>query len=328
MKDEKIQIFNIFAIIILLIAITLTVCICYYIGKEEGYTLGYNKAVEYYEANFTSYSSLTNNSISLDNFVLTLSYDIHIDSNKYYYEQLSNNEKELYNQICEAIQVSKEKIDIVDLGLDKDSCNKVINAFMRDIYWLPTNSFSQNWEIKFIEETSMAMQIILPPYIDINFIELIKFEELTDKIIEEVQKQPTDYDKLKYIHDWIVNNTTPKEYTDTYLEPAYADGPIIKKIGNCSGYSRAFQYLAVAVGFECISVWGYADGSDVINHGWNMVKMNDGIWYNIDVCWADHSHLDDNEIYYDYFLKSNESFSIRHKPDEIFIYPDAYLNYS
>ena len=57
----------------------------------------------------------------------------------------------------------------------------------------------------------------------------------------------------------------------------------------CEGYSQAFQYLCELTDFNdnirCILVTGYAGGA----HSWNVVRMDDGKNYVVDVTWMDDS---------------------------------------
>ena len=58
----------------------------------------------------------------------------------------------------------------------------------------------------------------------------------------------------------------------------------------CEGYSKAFQYLCELSGVNCISVWGLMDGGD---HMWNIVTMDDGKNYLVDVTNSDEGSIGD-----------------------------------
>ncbi len=119
----------------------------------------------------------------------------------------------------------------------------------------------------------------------------------------------TEYDKVKAIHDWLVNNV---EYdssgyeTGNIADTSYtAEGVLDTRIGVCDGYARAFLLLAERAGLEANRVIGVAAGSSgtAENHAWNQVKV-DGKWYNIDVTWDDpmvSENYGDN-LCYNYFL--------------------------
>ena len=48
---------------------------------------------------------------------------------------------------------------------------------------------------------------------------------------------------------------------------------------------------------------------------WNYVKMEDGIWYAMDVTWDDLDGKYGREVKYDYFLRGSKSFSEKHTPE-------------
>lgn len=72
------------------------------------------------------------------------------------------------------------------------------------------------------------------------------------------------------------------------------DGKIV-----CDGYAETFYCCMRELGFECIQVFGLVGNA---YHSWNKVRLSDGNWYNVDVCWDDT----DSSAYSDiYFLKSD-----------------------
>lgn len=93
-----------------------------------------------------------------------------------------------------------------------------------------------------------------------------------------------DYDKVKYTHDYLIENCTYN---------IDRDGPyncIFNGQSNCNGYALAFSLIMRECGIDC----RYITGTD---HAWNAVKLG-AFWYNIDVTWDDTG----NGISYDYFL--------------------------
>lgn len=244
-------------------------------------------------------------------------YDL-TSNNKYYYNQLTDIEKELYDRIIEAVQIGKAIVDIKDLGLYHSTTDVVANvnrALIYDICWAP--QFSDfDWVNATFDKSDDKILAFVINYKSIEIKSQIKFGIEVGKIIEQAENQSTDYDKLLSIHNWLVDNTKYEKHTDTYSDPMYADGPIVKNIGDCGGYARAFQYLAQTMGFECIFVSGFVNSTDVPDHAWNMVKL-DSKWYNVDVT------LDDSYNTDDYFLAGSDSFNKYHRVDEAFVYPEA-----
>ena len=245
-------------------------------------------------------------------------------NDRFYYDQLYSNEKTLYDRALEAIENGDVTVYFADLDLDRDSVNRVYESLRKDSYQFnQVEMFGGGgyWS------TMGGKNIIL--HIDYNANDpasraaRMEFEDRAARIVEEAGKQPTDYEKLKYIHDWIADNT---EYLDddTIGNIGTANGPIIDGVAVCAGYALAFQYLARSLGFDCIYVIGLGNKGATVRHGWNMVKL-DGEWYNVDVTWDDG-----NRVKYTYFLKGEETFTVSgtaHIPDSDFTYPKAHRDY-
>ena len=131
--------------------------------------------------------------------------------------------------------------------------------------------------------------------------------EITARIINDSM---SSVDKIKAIHDWLVNNT---EYdTEGYeignISPDSYTAEGLFKTGRavCEGYSKAFQQMAESAGFEVIKVNGIGVNSSgtTETHAWNQVKV-DGKWYNIDVTWDDpvaNGDIGFDNLRYKYFL--------------------------
>lgn len=94
------------------------------------------------------------------------------------------------------------------------------------------------------------------------------------------------------IHDYIVENA---EYdVENYENGVYvpedhnAYGVLVKGIGVCESYAKAMYELLTTVGIECKYVTGNLEGN--VGHAWNMVKLDDGQWYNVDATWDDPTY--------------------------------------
>lgn len=145
--------------------------------------------------------------------------------------------------------------------------------------------------------------------IDAKCDEIIQSLDLTNK---------SDYQKIKAIHDYIVNNTSydSEHVSDlSYNNQFTAYGALIDGKAICQGYSAAFYRLCEKVGINCEIFIGFADANGVANktivnnHTWNFVKLDD-LWYSVDCTWDDPSNLE--TLRYDYFLKGSTSFGTTH----------------
>ncbi len=135
----------------------------------------------------------------------------------------------------------------------------------------------------------------------------------------------SDYEKVKIIHDWIVNNT--RYAYDEYLSKKYkitdkitAHMPLaIFKYGKgvCQSYAEAFNILAKEVGLSSILISGKAYGLNGLGgHAWNLVNI-DGKIYHIDTTWDDPiSSTGEDMLRYDYFLIDDTKMSKDHTWDK------------
>lgn len=159
----------------------------------------------------------------------------------------------------------------------------------------------------------------------------ISLRNKRDEIVAEtINESMTDYEKVKAIHDYIINNT----YYDMDLfengkveEESYtAYGTLVLGVSVCEGYAKAMKYILDEVGIETLVIIGDSKNQ---KHAWNLVKL-DGEYYHIDATWDDpitNNGLD--VLQYNYFNLSDQMISKTHtweKSD----YPQAtgeYYNY-
>lgn len=126
-------------------------------------------------------------------------------------------------------------------------------------------------------------------YRDEKYYNLEELRLKRDEIIAlTIKKGMSDYEKVKAVHDYIVNNAKynydidPKNINSVSKEDHNAYGVLINGIGVCDGYSKAMKYIMDKIGIECIVVFGQTS----MNHAWNIVKQ-DGEYYHIDLTMAE-----------------------------------------
>lgn len=138
-------------------------------------------------------------------------------------------------------------------------------------------------------------------------------------IYENIHTSMSEYEKVKAIHDYIVNTTEYDHYNlenDSIPDIDYtAKGVLENKIAVCRGYAEAFKLLMNELDIECEILTGKADN---ISHAWNVVKIDDE-WYQIDCTFDDPVTTDGvktNTLRYDYFLVTDEQMYLDHIPDD------------
>ena len=139
-------------------------------------------------------------------------------------------------------------------------------------------------------------------------------EVLVNKKVKEVLDElnvykKSDYEKVKAVHDYIVQNIN----YDYNLRNYTAYNAIIDKNVVCQGFASLTYKMLKELDVDVRIISGISNNQ---NHGWNIVKINDK-WYNIDNTW-DEGETIDNEVSYKYFLKSPNEFDESHKRDDKF----------
>ncbi len=137
-----------------------------------------------------------------------------------------------------------------------------------------------------------------------HFVEILNKR---DQIHAHVSTLENDYEKVKYIHDYLILNNTYQKTNNISHTPAGAlvdtETPV------CEAYSEAFQMLSHHNNLIVSYATGSADNGDEIElHAWNHVKLGT-YWYLIDVTW-DEGLLED-EVRDNYFLIPRPSNTLR-----------------
>ena len=134
-----------------------------------------------------------------------------------------------------------------------------------------------------------------------------KIDEINKKV-EEIEKeiyQPemTDEEKIKAVHDYIINNSKyDSERADDQIAKYDSDtayGNLIQGYGICGGYTDSMKIF-----LDRLNIPNYKIASE--NHVWNLVYIN-GDWYHLDLTWDDPVSQNGKDILeYNFFLITTE----------------------
>ncbi len=244
--------------------------------------------------------------------------------NLYYYNQLSEDEKQIYEQVYQAlIKRSEETVSTLSVEV----LDKVFICVLNDhpeIFYVSGYVYTSH------SRGDEMVSLTVKGKYDYDEAEceqrLAAIEEEAKKMLTGIPADATDYQKVKFIFDTLVNET---EYVAGAADNQNICSVFMGKQSTCQGYAKATQYLLNKVGVETTFVSGdVADGS----HAWNLVKA-DGEWYYLDTTWGDvdyQSLVDDQAvdervmaINYDYFMISSDKLYKTHEPDRPVPLPDC-----
>ena len=197
---------------------------------------------------------------------------------------------------------------------DDENILSILNNFVHPYNSFKTISFTYTDKGKFslsIEHVYTKEEIT-----EINYIIDMKIKELIPDNI------PTQ-DKIKTIHDYVINNTKydklkDNNINDTTYRSNTAYGVLIQGYGICSGYSDTIAIFLNKLGIENYKI-------STENHIWNLIYVN-GKWVHLDATWDDPiSEFNENRdtyflISYDELVKLNDDV---HNFDKT-VYKEAY----
>lgn len=248
------------------------------------------------------------------------------------FNALNSRQKEIYRRIY---SISEEMPEgFVRLGNYYSDCERdtaiAYKAFLSDnaeIFWMPksyilgTTSSSKNKKLAIAfqyskEDTQNSYNVSKQSRDELKK----ELESVCKRVIDTVQKLENEYEKEKYINDYLCDNV---EYTEQGEFVSTAYGALVKGTALCEGYARAFKLLCNKAGIECELIVGEAEGE---GHMWNRVNIEKKLSY-VDVTWNDRSQMRT----YTYFNISEEQLLYDHtiapffsEMDEKDIKKDAY----
>ncbi len=255
---------------------------------------------------------------------------VHASNTDYYYEQLSSEEQGAYDLIAAGCESFTSDIALNPISLD--SFYKAQAAFTYDhpeVFWI--HSFTIQSLNNQVVGVSYTMQ---DDYSDIA----ANLRSIADQILAGFPNGSSTYDRIKYLYDYIVDNTVYENQEDEIDQDIRS--VFLNHSSVCTGYTRAFQYLCDRAGIWCTMVSGTViDGT---GHSWNLVRI-DNYYYWVDVTWGDpvFSDAEINMIDYNYLCVSDSQLEKTHvldhgirmsnyESDSVFEYPacdDDSLNY-
>lgn len=279
-------------------------------------------------------------------------------SKKYYYNQLDEYGKIIYNGLQENIENMKTGTYVVEFGkkfndlLNSDDGDKKLNIAFQSAW----NAFTyDNMNVFYIDIEQLTLttkttsfagfethKVYLSngnnnSYLKEEFSNKTKIDEELEEINSVVEKIKdhihgySDYEKIRQVHNWLIDNV---EYNTNADEPYSISGALTEGKAVCEGYARSFKYIMDKIQIPCVLVSGTGTNSkgETESHAWNYVQL-DGKWYAVDVTWDDpiivgNGYLTE-KMKYKNFLRGSDNFFKNHIEDgylsqnsQKFIFPE------
>ena len=170
----------------------------------------------------------------------------------------------------------------------------------------PYNSFS-NLKTTITESGEITLDIAYLYTED----EIKQINQKIDTIIKEnIKKDMDDYEKIKVIHDYIINNSKYDVKRNNENESPYnsykAYGPLIEGYATCNGYTDAMALFLNKLGYKNFKIATTPSDANLTGHIWNAVYIN-GRWLHLDVTWDDPVSEDGKDyLLHKYFLITDD----------------------
>ena len=321
--------------------------------------------IAYFKSAIISNNNIEN-SVSDDNTIIVELTDPSTYSNKYYYKQLDDTSKIIYDALEKNIDNLKKDNYVINFEFEFNDLLKTSsgNYILNRSFQTALDAFMyEHPELFYIDLTKISLYttyvslgpiktytVKIGPADNQNYLSssfkseyevnkaISKVESIKDNIVNTALKEKDTYSKIKKVHDLLVNSI---EYDTSLSKEHIYDiyGALVNKKSVCEGYAKAFKYILDSLNIECILVSGLASNSsnETSNHMWNYVKLNN-VWYGIDLTWDDPIIIgssNKNTLRHDYFLKGYNIFIESHTPNGkisetgmLFTLPSlAYRNY-
>ncbi|MDE6284122.1 MAG: hypothetical protein K2M17_00025 [Bacilli bacterium] len=144
--------------------------------------------------------------------------------------------------------------------------------------------------------------------------DIAKIEAKTNLILNSVVKDNMeDYDKIKAIHDYIVEHTKydveRNEGNSNQYNSYTAYGPLFDGLATCNGYTDLMAIFLTKMGFDNYKIATTPNeiSYSSTGHIWNAVYL-DGKWLHIDLTWDDPVSSDGKDyLFHTYFLVTTEA---------------------
>lgn len=236
---------------------------------------------------------------------------------------------ESYDELCDALQDSLEKGEdsytFTTDSLDEDKLMEVNNDL--DSFYGYVDSCETKTSVIGKSEITYYLVISDNTYVERSILygedipadqeKAIALREKCKKIIEnQLEGRETSYQKERAIHDYLVKNTAygyPDNDQNKDSDAYFAYGALIRKEAVCNGYAQAMKLLCDIAGIPCEMMTGISHGD---HHAWNLVKLEDGKWYQVDATWDDPKPDVAGRVLYNYFNITDEQSALDHQWEE------------
>lgn len=241
---------------------------------------------------------------------------------EYHYEHMAGDLQEAYREIYVKIMKGETSGSFLS-AVSVDEFWQAYYGVLADhpeIFWIGSNAQVEQ-SVLTGTVVNYEFETIVPQESRASMKE--QLEAAADACINQIWSEASDYQKIKYVYEYIINTT---DYDAGAADTQNIQSALLYHASVCAGYSKAFQYILNRMGMFCTYITGtIKDGGD---HGWNMVRIDDNYYY-VDVTWGDPVFVNriegdsGNVINYNYLCCTQMDLFRTHTPDPSLKLPDC-----
>ena len=233
---------------------------------------------------------------------------------EYYYGKMSKDKQNVYRAMLHGLMELSDEFLIPQVPTTDG--NWLYDVFFQLRLDHPEIFWAVGFKYRYYKDSPNL--ILIPEYIfDKNKIR--EHQRAMSSRVEKLARAAKDlseWEKEKYIHDFICDNVTYDKLKKAYSHEII--GPLGHGVGVCEGIAKSVKVLCDALGIWCmIAVCGNNPEKGIkYRHTWNIVKIG-GTYYHLDATFDNtlgkHSAAG-QEIRYDYFNLDDSQIFRDHEP--------------
>ena len=232
---------------------------------------------------------------------------------EYYYNQIPSSLNEIYRELYERIRNYEDAALLYSVVPTQDfwTAYYSVLADHPELFWVGADIEVEEAALTG-KVVSYRLSVTVPKEERDSMKE--RLEQAADECIAGISGDFSDYQKIKYVYEYLINTVDYDENSDSNQNIQSA---LLGRASVCAGYSRAFQYILHRMGMFCTYVTGKTSGNG--DHAWNIVRIGDE-YYNVDVTWGDPVFAGASEgevlrqLNYNYLCCTDEELLSTHVP--------------
>lgn len=205
------------------------------------------------------------------------------ESEYYAYQQLSGEQKELYDNMYGALILRKEEVPL--LTSDTDEIAFLFQCILNDhpeIFYVDGYAYTEYTLGNNLRKLTFSGTYCMDEK------QVAMNQALIDRYVEQcfagMPLNLDEYGIVKYVYEYLIQHT---EYDEQSPNNQNICSVFVDNRSVCQGYAKATQYLLQKAGVFATLVLGNVHNGE--GHAWNLVQI-DGEYYFVDTTWGDASY--------------------------------------